>query len=64
MNYVNGSGPDTSVIIGGILEIIVGLACIGSAVVRYPVLKKQNHAAALGLVVQSYLQGYLDCLAT
>ena len=49
-NYIIGPGPDTGVIIGGILEIIVALAGIGTAVVLFPVLKKQNEAVALGLV--------------
>ena len=49
-NYVLGAGPDTAAIIGGVLEIIVALAGIGTAVVLFPVLKKQNEAAALGLV--------------
>ncbi len=49
-NYIVGPGPDTAVITGGILEIVVALTCIGSAVVLYPVLKKQNEGAALGLV--------------
>jgi hypothetical protein len=49
-NYIVGSGTDTAVIIGGILEIIVALAGIGTAVVLYPVIKKQNEAMALGFI--------------
>jgi hypothetical protein len=49
-NYILGPGPDTPVIFGGVLEIIVALACIGTAVVLYPVVKRQNEAAALGFV--------------
>jgi hypothetical protein len=49
-NYIVGSGTDTAVVIGGILEIIVALAGIGTAVVLYPVLKRQNEAVALGFV--------------
>ena len=41
-NYIIGAGPDTAAIIGGILEIIVALAGIGTAVVLFPVLKRQN----------------------
>src|SRR6184192_1983190 len=55
-NYILGAGPDTSAIIGGILEIIVALAGIGTAVVLFPVLKKQNEAAALGLVASRILE--------
>ena len=55
-NYITGAGPDTAVIIGGILEIIVALAGIGTAVVLFPVLKRQNEAAALGLVAARILE--------
>src|SRR5450432_2793648 len=55
-NYVVGSGSDTSAIVGGILEIIVALAGIGTAVVLFPVLKKQNEATALGLVASRILE--------
>src|SRR3984893_11044581 len=55
-NYIIGAGPDTAAIIGGILEIIVALAGVGTAVVLFPVLKKQNEAAALGLVASRILR--------
>jgi hypothetical protein len=55
-NYILGAGPDTSVFIGNILEIIVALAGIGTAVVLYPVLKKQNEVLALGLVASRILE--------
>ena len=48
--FVTGPGPDNPVIVGGILEIVVALACIGTAVVLYPVVKRQNQAVALGFV--------------
>jgi hypothetical protein len=49
-NYILGSGPDTAVIVGGVLELIVALACIGTAIALYPVVKKQNEGVALGFV--------------
>lgn len=55
-NYILSAGPDTSAIIGGILEIIVALAGIGTAVVLFPVLKKQNESLALGLVASRILE--------
>jgi hypothetical protein len=55
-NYVAGPGPDTPVIIGGILEIIVALAGIGTAVGLFSVLKKQNETLALGLVTSRVLE--------
>jgi len=55
-DYILGAGPDTSAIIGGILEIIVALAGISTAVVLYPVLRKQNETASLGLVAARILE--------
>ena len=55
-NYIVGSGTDTAVIIGGILEIIVALACIGTAVALYPVVKKQNESVALGFIGSRVLE--------
>jgi hypothetical protein len=49
-NYIVGSGTDTAVIIGGILEIIVALAGIGTAVALFSVVKKQNEGVALGFI--------------
>src|SRR5436305_8569788 len=56
VTYSLGAGPETSAIIGAILEIIVALAGIGTAVVLFPVLKKQNEGAALGLVGSRVLE--------
>ena len=55
-NYILGAGPDAPAIIGGILEIIVALAGIGTAVALFPVLKKQNESFALGLVAARILE--------
>ena len=55
-NYVIGPGPDTAVILGGVLEIIVALACIGTAVALYPVVKRQNEGVALGFVAARVLE--------
>jgi len=49
-NYITGPGPDTPVVLGGIMEMIVALACIGTAVALYPVVKRQNEGVALGFV--------------
>ncbi len=55
-DYIIGPGPDTAAITGGILEIIVALTSIGTAIVLYPVLKKQNEGLALGLVASRILE--------
>ena len=49
-NYIVGSGPDTAVSSARILEVIVALAGIGTAVALYPVVKRQNEGVALGFV--------------
>jgi hypothetical protein len=49
-NYIAGPGPDTPVLVGGLLELVVALAGIGTAVALYPVVKRQNEAVALGFV--------------
>jgi hypothetical protein len=55
-NYILGAGPDTAVILGGISEIIVALAGIATAVVLFPMLKKQSETLALGLVTSRVLE--------
>jgi len=55
-NYIIGPGTNSPVLVGGVLEVIVALAGIGTAVVLYPVLKRQNEPAALGLVGSRVLE--------
>jgi Domain of unknown function (DUF4386) len=54
--YIIGPGPDTPILFGGILEMIVALAGIGTAVVLYPVVKRQNEGVALGFVGSRVLE--------
>jgi Domain of unknown function (DUF4386) len=49
-SFVLGSGSDSGVLWGCLLEIIVGLAGIGTAVTLFPVVKRQNEGFALGFV--------------
>jgi len=55
-NYILGPGPDTNIFIGLILELIVALTGIGTAVALYPLLKKQSGSVALGLVGSRVLE--------
>ncbi len=57
LNYITGPGPDTSALFGGILEMIVALACIGTAVALYPVVKRQHEGVAMGFVGVRVLEG-------
>jgi hypothetical protein len=56
LGYIFGPGPDTRAIFGGVLEMVVALAAIGTAVALYPVLKRQNQGAALGFVASRTLE--------
>jgi len=49
-NFILGPGPDTPILIGAVLEVIAALACIGTAVVLFPVVKRQHEGVALGFV--------------
>jgi hypothetical protein len=49
-NYILGPGPDTPAIVGALLEMIVALAGIGTAVALYPVVRRQGEARAMGFV--------------
>ena len=49
-DYILGAGADTRVAWGALLEVIVVVANIATAVVLYPVVKRQNEGVALGYV--------------
>ena len=55
-DWILSSGGHTAVLVGGFLEVIVALACIGTAVTLYPVVKRQNEATALGFVAARVLE--------
>lgn len=56
-NYVLGHGSNTAIIIGAILEVIVAVAGMGTAVALFPVVKRQNEGVALGFVGSRTLEG-------
>jgi hypothetical protein len=55
-DWIISSGANTAVLVGGFLEVIVALACIGTAVTLYPVVKRQNEGVALGFVAARVLE--------
>ena len=55
-DWILSSGGHTAVLVGGFLEVIVALACIGTAVTLYPVVKRQNEGVALGFVAARVLE--------
>lgn len=54
--FVLGVGSDTGVMWAALSEVVVGLAGIGTAVVLFPVLKRQSETAALGVVTARLLE--------
>lgn len=55
-NYILTSGTDNNLILGGILEVVVALTGIGSAIALFSVLKRQNPTLALALVAARVLE--------
>jgi Domain of unknown function (DUF4386) len=56
-NYIVGAASaDTLVSLGALLEFIVVIANIGTAVVLFPIVKRQNEAVALGYVTSRVLE--------
>jgi len=55
-DYIISSGNDTQVLLGCLLDLINAFACIGTAVVLYPVVKRQNGSAALGFVTSRVME--------
>lgn len=48
--YIIGPGQDARVVIGCLLDLVNALACVGTAVAAFPVVRRQNEAMALGFV--------------
>jgi hypothetical protein len=55
-DWILGSGGHTAVLVGCLLEVIVALAGIGTAVTLYPVVKRQQEGVALGFVASRVLE--------
>ncbi len=56
-NYVIGSGADARIPLGALLEVVTVIANIGTAVVLFPVLRRQNEGIALGYVAARLVEG-------
>ena len=49
-SYIAGPGHDTQVLFGALLELLLIIANIGTAVVIFPILRRKNEELALGYV--------------
>ncbi|RZU74320.1 uncharacterized protein DUF4386 [Micromonospora kangleipakensis] len=58
-SYIVGAGADGRVLLGGLFELILVAAVIGTAVTLYPVVKSQHPGLALGYVCGRLLEAAL-----
>jgi Domain of unknown function (DUF4386) len=67
--YITGTGSETRVLFAAFLEVLLVIANIGTAVVLFPVLKRQSETLALGYVTARIVEctfiavGFLSLLA-
>jgi hypothetical protein len=54
--YILGTGGDPAVSLGALLEVMLAVAGVGSAVVLYPIVKRQNGIVALAYVTSRVLE--------
>lgn len=55
-NYVIGDGADTRVLAGGLLELVLVAAIVGTGVTLYPIVRSQSHSVALGYLCTRLLE--------
>lgn len=58
-DFVLGTGSHSGVLWGSFSEVVVALAGIGTAVVLFPVVRRQSETAALGFVAARVLEASL-----
>lgn len=55
--YILSSGSDAGLRWGALIDVIVALAGIGTAITLYPVVRRQNETFALGFVTSRVIEG-------
>jgi hypothetical protein len=58
-DYVAGSGQDTRVAVGALLEILLAISGIATAVVIFPIVKRVNESIALGYIASRTVESIL-----
>jgi hypothetical protein len=58
-DYVVGNGDDTRVAVGALLEILLAISGIATAVVIFPIAKRVNESVALGYVASRTVESIL-----
>jgi hypothetical protein len=67
--FITSTGSDNPILVGGLLELIVALAGIGTAIALYPVVRRQHGGLAMGFVASRVLEAAtifvgVSCLLT
>jgi len=55
--YIVSAGVDSQVLLGTLFDLITALACIGTAVALYPVIRRQSESASIGFVAARIFEG-------
>ncbi len=54
--YIVSAGADTQVLLGSILDLVNAVACIGTAVALFPLIRRVHESAALGFVAARVME--------
>ena len=54
--YIAGDGKDSQIYLGAFLELLLVLANVGTAVVLYPIVRRQNELLAIGYVAARIIE--------
>ena len=54
--YISGDGKDNQIYLGAFLEFLLVLSNVGTAVVLYPIAKRQNEYLAIGYVAARIIE--------
>jgi len=54
--YIAGGGKDNEIYLGAFLEFLLVIANVGTAVVLYPIVRRQNEALAIGYVAARIIE--------
>jgi hypothetical protein len=56
VGYIAGDGEDNRILLGALLEVLLIIANVGTAVVLFPVVRRQNEILALGYVTARVIE--------
>jgi hypothetical protein len=59
VNYVVGNGEDSQVGVGALLEILLAISGIATAVVIFPIVKRVNESVALGYIASRTMESII-----